>query len=101
MWQLREVLSPLDALHPTPTCSFRCESSITPLLPTLWDESVNASTIEQAWDSVIAYWTEIIGHDAAQVFHGHAFQLAIMHNRISGRGASWSRIRGMVQIRTL
>ena len=83
MWQLREVLSPLDALHPTPTCSFRCESSITPLLPTLWDESVNASTIEQAWDSVIAYWTENMGHDAAQVFHGHAFQLAIMHNRIS------------------
>tara|TARA_E500000318_G_scaffold14854_5_gene14919 strand:- start:70028 stop:72316 length:2289 start_codon:yes stop_codon:yes gene_type:complete len=97
MWQLREVLSPLDALHPTPTCSFRCESSIEPLLPMLWDESVNASTIEQAWDSIIAYWTEIIGHDAAQVFHGHAFQLAIMQDRFDdavrhGRAyEAWSR----------
>ncbi|MFG0245871.1 MAG: class I SAM-dependent methyltransferase [Phycisphaerales bacterium JB052] len=97
MWQLREVLIPRDALHPTPTCSFRCESPIAALLPTLWDETVDPSTIEQAWDSIIAYWTEIIGSDAAQVFHGHAFQLAIMQDRIGdavrhGRAyEAWSR----------
>ena len=97
MWQLRDVLEPLDALLPSPTCSFRCVKPIGEMLDGLWSESVDAGVIEEAWEQIIDYWTGIIGPDAAEVFHGHAFRLAVMQGRYDdavGHGRAyeaWSR----------
>lgn len=97
MWQLRDVLEPLDALLPSPTCSFRCTRPVGPMLDELWNDSIDAGIVEQAWDRIIEYWGEIIGPDAAELFHGHAFQLAVMQGRHTdavrhGRAyEAWSR----------
>lgn len=99
MWQLRDELSPLDVIHGTPTASFRCNSPVTNQLSTLIREDHPATPLEAMWDEVITYWSELIGEDAAQVFHGHAFKLAVDQGRIEdavrhGRlYESWSRTR--------
>lgn len=81
MWQLRNVLRPLDVIHGTPTASFVRTPDSLSAVETLWDESVHPQVIEDAWEDVISYWSQYIGIDAAQVFHGHAFKLAITQGR--------------------
>lgn len=99
MWQLRDELTPLDVIHGTPTASFRCIRPITHQLAGLLQEDHPMADLEAMWEDVIAYWTGFIGEEAAQVFHGHAFKLAIDQGRTvdavrHGRlYESWSRTR--------
>lgn len=81
MWQLRDRLFPLDVIHGTSTASFLCSGPLSEQLDMLWREDHDQLEIERSWDLIIAYWGKIIGDDAAQVFHGHAFQLAVMQGR--------------------
>jgi predicted O-methyltransferase YrrM len=99
MWQLRDVLSPLDVIHGTPTASFRCTHPIAHRLPELLRQDHPTSDLESIWENVIDYWSRYIGKDTAQVFHGHAFKLAVDQGRTTdairhGRlYESWSRTR--------
>ncbi len=81
MWQLRDILRPLDIIHGTPTASFVRTRADQSVLDDLWDESEESQVIEDAWKDVIIFWSQHIGNDAAQVFHGHAFKLAIAQGR--------------------
>jgi predicted O-methyltransferase YrrM len=99
MWQLRDCLAPLDVIHGTSTASFRCIKPVRDSLSALWLDDHDPNELESTWASIIDYWGGIIGSDAAEVFHGHAFQMATMQGRFDDaayhgrRYEEWSRTK--------
>lgn len=97
MWQLRNVLEPLDVIYGTPSVSFRCVGSPEPLLDMLWSDPSDSPFDAGVWDEVIAYWAGLIGEEAAGFLHGHACNLALMlaqHDAALEHGRAfeqWSR----------
>jgi predicted O-methyltransferase YrrM len=74
MWQLRDVLEPMDVIHTTPTVSFRCVGDVESKLDSLWNESdfATQSDRNKVWDTVYEYWSSLIGPDKAGFLYGHA-----------------------------
>lgn len=79
MWQLRDVLEPMDVIFGTPTCSFRCVDTLNWQLESLWsaDDFTQRTARHEVWEQVHAYWVDLIGPEAAGFTHGHASMHAL------------------------
>lgn len=80
MWQLRDVLRPLDAVRGTPSVSFECIADPRARVDEAWNLEMfrDAALRERTWAEIIEFWAGVIGADAAGFLHGHAAKLASM-----------------------
>lgn len=92
MYQLRDKLVPQDIPLSTPTLGLRCESTLDESLDRLWTEQelFDKGAREAAWNSVIAYWTELTNERIAECFCGHAAVHAL-HSGDGEGAAYWGR----------
>jgi predicted O-methyltransferase YrrM len=79
MWQLRDVLRPLDAVRGTPSVSFECIADPSARVDEVWrgDALRDRAPREETWSRVIEFWNGLIG-PAAGFIHGHAARHASM-----------------------
>ena len=80
MWQLRDVLEPLDVLHGTPTLSLSCVGEMSARVDDLWTESdlLERGPRCEAWGRVHDYWSGLLGNESAGFVHGHATMHALL-----------------------
>ena len=93
MWQLRDVLEPMDVILGTPTVSFRCKDNLNEHLsqPSALTDLADSSLRDQVWSDILEYWSDLIGVNAAGFIYGHAAK----HSILAGDGdgaARWGRL---------
>lgn len=74
MWQMRDVLKPIDVLRGTPSLGLICDGDLAAALNNLWpaEQFQDRDTRNHAWQQVRSYWSERIGDADAGLFSGHA-----------------------------
>ncbi len=99
MYQLRDVLRPIDVLRGTPSLGLACQGDLSAHFGDLWTESQFGDRLarREVWDAVLAYWGGLIGDADAGFIAGHAAMHAFQSGDIEDaigwarRYEAWSR----------
>lgn len=101
MWQLRDVLEPLDNLRDASTVSFRVVGDVASRLKSISraNSFADDASRESMWKQIHAYWIGVIGEQAAGFVSGHAAMHAMQTGdsdraiRHARRYAAWMDCR--------